>query len=211
MPLSDVALRRYDRLLTNYRTRTAFALAAAWDQLESYGEDDIAVFASTVAPVLAGAKRTAVATSTAVFALSLGIRPPSLSADAVDVQPRIDHPFLALWHAVSEGRPNDEALAAGRSQAEAVAQDFVQQTSRRTGDAVANLVDYRVQWRRVPNAGACSWCRTVAGQLYRTAESADFGHDRCFCMVIPAEGGDAQRVTRTYERGTGRRASGIRR
>lgn len=211
MPLSEAALRRYDRLLGTYRNRTAVALAAIWDQLGSYGEQDIDTFASIAAPVLAGAKRSAVASSTALFSLALDIRAPAIRADDIASTPRIDHPFLAMWHAVKEGRPNDEAIAAGRSQARAVGEDFVQQTARRTGDAVAEFVDYRVRWRRVPNASACNWCKTIAGQLYATAESADFGHDRCFCMVIPAEGGDGQRVTRTYERGTGRRATGVRR
>ena len=186
MPLSDTALRRYDRLLETYRTRTAFALTAAWDALGSYDEDDIETFARRTAPAIAGAKRTAVASSTALFALAFSVRPPAITPDDVDVEPRIDHPFLALWHAVAEGRPNDEALSAGRSQAAAVAQDFVQQTARRTGDAVAEAAGIDTRWRRVPNAGACSWCRTISGQLYRTAESADFGHDRCFCMVVPA-------------------------
>lgn len=186
MPLSEAALRRYDRLLGTYRNRTAVALAAIWDQLGSYDEQDIDTFASTASPILAGAKRSAVATSTAVFAIALGIRPPSVSPDAVEVRPRIDHPFLALWHAVKEGRPNEEALSAGRSQAQAVAEDFVQQTARRTGDAVARTARIEARWRRIPNADACPWCRTIAGQLYRTAESADFGHDRCFCMVVPA-------------------------
>lgn len=186
MPLSDVALRRYDRLLGSYRSRAAIALAVIWDSLDSYGEEDIATFASTAAPVLAGAKRSAVATSTAVSALALDIRPPALSVDDVDVEPRIDHPFLAMWHAVGEGRPNEEALSAGRSQAQAVAADFVQKAARRTGDAVARAAGVKARWRRVPNADACPWCQTIAGQLYRTAESADFGHDRCFCMVVPA-------------------------
>ena len=186
MPLSDTALRRYDRLLDTYRTRTAFALTAAWDALGSYDEGDIRTFARRTAPAIAGAKRSAVASSTALFSLAFGIRPPALTPDAVDVRARIDHPFLALWHAVKEGRPNEEALAAGRSQAQAVAEDFVQQTARRTGDVVARTAGIDTRWRRVPNAGACKWCRTVSGQLYRTAESADFGHDRCFCMVVPA-------------------------
>lgn len=186
MPLSDEAVRRYDRLLGYYRLRTAAALAAAWDRLETYDEQGIEEFVASTAPALTGAKRSAVASSTAIFALALGIRPPAVTPDDVRVEPRLTHPFLAMWHAVNEGRANDEAIAAGRSQAQAVAQDFVQQTSRRTGDVVARTAGVRTRWRRVPNAGACRWCQTISGQLYRTAESADFGHDRCFCMVVPA-------------------------
>ena len=186
MPLSDTALRRYDRLLESHRFRTAAILAALWDSLGTYDDEASEQFARRAAPTLAGAKRTAVASSVAVFSLALEVRPPAVSLDEVDVEPRIRHPFLAMWHAVNEGRPNEEALAAGRSQAEAVAMDFVQQTARRTGDTVARKAGVSTRWRRVPNAGACQWCQTISGQLYRTAESADFGHDRCFCMVVPA-------------------------
>lgn len=209
MPLSDEALRRYDVLLTTYRTRLASILAGLWDGLDSYDEAGVESFTTSATPALAGAKRNAVAASTAVFALALEVRPPAIRADAVEVVPRIDHPFLATWHALAEGRPYEEAVSAGRSQAQAVGEDFIQQTSRRTGDVVAETTGRRVRWQRVPNGNACEWCLTVAGQSYFSAESADFGHDRCFCMVIPAGGDEVgQVVTRTYERGTGRRATG---
>lgn len=186
MPLPTEALRRYDRLLTGFRQRTATALALAWDALDTYDDDGLEQFTALTAPTLTASKRAAIAASTAIFSLAFEIRPPALTVNDVAVTPRINHPFLALWHAVNEGRPNDEALAVGRSQAQAVGQDFVQQTARRTGDAVAQTAGIDTRWRRVPNAGACPWCQTISGQLYRTAESADFGHDRCFCMVVPA-------------------------
>ena len=186
MPLSDAELKRYRTQLATYRRRTSALLAALWDGLDSYDEEAAERYAISAAPILAGAKQASVSASVAMFALSQGIRPPSVPLDAVDVVARIDHPFLALWHAVNEGRPNEEALLAGRNQAEAVGADFVQQTARRTGDVAARESGTRVRWRRVPEPKACSWCRTVAGQLYRTAESADFGHDRCYCDVVPA-------------------------
>lgn len=209
MPLSETAVRRFDVLLARYRVRTALLLGTIWDRLDSYGAADVERFERMAAPVLDGAKRSAVASSSAMFALAFDIPPPGLRAEDVDVQTRIRHPFLAAWHATNEGRPFPEALAVGRSQAQAVAMDFVQQTSRRTGDAVARSADIRTRWRRVPNSDACRWCQDISGQTYATAESADFGHDRCYCMVLPADGaGMGQMVTRTYERGTGRRATG---
>ena len=207
MPLSDLAIRRFDRLLATYRARTAAFLVATWDGLGSYGEDDIDRFAAAAATTLAGAKRGSVAASVALYAIALEVRPPSIQPDDVDVEPRIDHPFHATWHAVAEGRPNEEALAAGRSQAQAVAADFVQQVSRRTGDVVAKATGVKTRWRRAPNAGACPWCKAVAGQTYHSSESADFGHDRCYCMVVPAGSTEGRRVTRTVVRGEGRRAT----
>lgn len=215
MPASDEAIRRYSLLLRTYRRRTSALLVAAWDALDGYDEQSADEYARNVSPALTGAKTAAVAASSGFFALALGIRPVSIRARDVLVEPRIRDPFLALWHASKEGRPLEEALTAGRSQAEAVGADFVQKTARRTGDTVAAASDVTVRWRRVPDANACNWCKTVAGQLYHTAESADFGHDRDGCVVVPVEGrrkdspaaGEPQGITRTVSRGSGRRAT----
>jgi hypothetical protein len=86
---------------------------------------------------------------------------------------------------LSQGRPFDEALEVGRSTAQAVAFDFVQSAARLTGDVVAKKSERTVKWQRVPSPGACEWCVEVAGQLYNSAESADFGHERCDCDAIP--------------------------
>ncbi len=185
MALSDEALRRYRRQVDARRRRTSLALAAIWDRYENYDTVDAEDFARRSSPVLTGAKASTVATSAAMFALALNIRPPGVRPRDVDVEPRIDHPFLSFWHALAEGRPRDEALAAGRSQAQAVGSDFVQQTARRTGDAAAKASGRRVRFERRPESGACPWCIDAATGTYRTARSADFGHDRCFCDVVP--------------------------
>lgn len=186
MALSAEALRRYRRQVDARRRRTAAALAVLWDRYENYDSADAEDFARRSQPILSGAKAATVGTSVAMFALATRIRPPAVSPDDVDVDPRIDHPFLAFWHALAEGRSREEALAAGRSQAEAVGADFVQQTARRTGDAAARAAGRRVRWERRPEPGACAWCQDAANQTYGTARSADFGHDRCYCDVVPA-------------------------
>lgn len=187
MALSAEALRRYRRQVDARRRRTAAALATLWDRYDAYDSADAEDFARRSAPVLTGAKTATVATSAAMFAMALNMRrPPAVRPDDVEVEPRIDHPFLAFWHALGEGRPREEALAAGRSQAEAVGSDFVQQTARRTGDAAAKASGRRVRFERRPEPGACAWCVDAADQTYRTARSADFGHDRCLCDVVPS-------------------------
>lgn len=157
-----------------------------WDQLGTYTDEDIERFIVSTAPAIKGAKRATVATSAGFFALATQTRPIAIRPQDVPVEPRITHPFLATWHALKEDRPYAEAVSAGRSQANAVGFDFVQSTSRRTGDIAAERSGTQVRWQRVPGGNACDWCITVAGQLYRTAESADFGHDRCDCAAIPA-------------------------
>lgn len=185
--VSDAALSRYQRRLLLYRTLTSAGLGTLWDDLDSYTDEDLERFQVQAEPLLAGVKAATVATSAAFFALALGLSPAGVKAADVAVEPRITHPFLSTWHALKEGRPFEEAVAAGRSQAEAVGFDFVQSTSRRTGDYVAKASGRKVRWQRVPGGDACSWCHTVAGQTYYSAESADFGHDRCDCSVVPAD------------------------
>lgn len=186
MPVSDELLARYRRQIGVYRDRTGLLLVAAWNGLPSYDETDIEAFEETTAPLTAGAKRAAVALSAGFFALALGVRPAAVDPDAVDITPDTTGPFHAMWHAFTMGRPYDEALQVGRSTAQAAGWDFVQRTARRTGDHVAEASGRTVKWKRMPTGKSCDWCRLVAGQTYRTAESADFGHERDDCDVVPA-------------------------
>lgn len=211
MPASSAATLRYQRLLDQYRRRTSAGLIAIWSTLDTIDEDRVDDFARQAAPVLAGAKQATVATSAGYFALAAETRPVAIRPEDVTIEPRIRHPFLASWHALNMGRDYEDALRVGRSQASAVGFDFVQETSRLTGDAFAERSGKKMRWYRVPTGKSCDWCIAIAGQSYATAASANFGHDRCDCSVVPADVSSVERVTRTYERGTGRRATGIRR
>jgi len=184
MPASDEAVRRYRATLEMFRARTAAGLVLVWDALESL--DDEEQFLVGVAPVLTAASRATVSTAAAFTFLALGERPRAVIPSDVVINLDRRGPLLAAWHAFSEGRPYEEAVEVGRSRTQALAFDHVQSTSRRTGDVAAATTGRTVRWRRVPGSKACDWCRTVSGQLYRTAESADFGHDRDDCVVVPA-------------------------
>lgn len=186
-PPVEVALPRYRRVLDSYRVRTAAGLVSVWDGLGSYDEGDVARFAAAVNPLLAGVKDATVAASTAFYALLADLPPPTVTAAAVPVDPRLRAPFTAMWRAFSQGRPYDEAREVGRSVAGATGEDFVTSTARRTGDAFAEVTGRSTRWTRVPSGGACAWCQTVAGQTYQSSLSADFGHDRCNCVAVPSD------------------------
>jgi hypothetical protein len=186
MPASDVQIARYKRQVKIYRDRASGLLVAGWDRLGSYRDDDIDRYIAQLDPFLTGIKTASVGLSSAFFALTTSTRPSGITPVDVDVQPRWRDPFLSTWHAVNEGRPWDEAFQAGRSMASAVGFNFVQSTARRAGDHAARKTGKQVRWRRVPGGESCDWCLLVAGQLYQTAESADFGHDRCDCDAVPA-------------------------
>lgn len=185
MPVSDQAMARYKRQIGIYRDRTAGLLIVAWDRLPAIDEENIETFERAVAAPLAGAKTAAVALSAAFFAMALNIRPVGIRARDVPTVADLRSPFTAAWHALTMGRPSDEAVAVGRSTTQAVGFDFVQSTARRTGDVVATASGKTVRWRRVPGPNSCDWCRLVADRGYRTAESADFGHARDDCDVVP--------------------------
>lgn len=187
MPASPETVARYRRQLGAYRLRTSALLVATWNRLGSWDRTDIERFEEVTAAPLAGVKTATVALSAAFFALYLDETPPGIDPDQIDVTPYTAGPFLARWHALSEGRPAAEALRVGASAASATGYDFVQHTARRTGDHAAEATGRDVRWRRVPGGKACDWCRMVAGDHYRTAESADFGHERDDCIVVPAD------------------------
>jgi hypothetical protein len=186
MPASPEAVRRYRRHLANYRLRTSALLVATWNRLGSYDRDDIATYEEQTAIPTAGVKQATTGLAAAFLTLTLDVEPTAVDPDAIDVTLHTSGPFHAMWHALKEDRPFTEALQVGRSTASATGYDFVQRVARRTGDHVAEANGLDLRWRRVPGANACDWCRLVSRDDYRTAESADFGHERDDCIVIPA-------------------------
>lgn len=187
MPVSEAALRAYKRQIAVYRDRTAATLVAAWDRLPAYNEDDIEAFTRSTAAPVAAARTAAVSLSAAFFAVALGTRPVGVNPRDIDVVPDLRGPFRATWHALTTGRPYEDAVTVGRSTSQAVGFDFVQHTARRTGDHVAAASGREVRWQRVPGANSCPWCIDMAaGNTWPTAEAADFGHERCDCDAVPA-------------------------
>jgi hypothetical protein len=187
MPQNREVVARYRRQLGAYRLRTSALLVATWNRLGSWDRADIERFEAATAAPLAGVKTATVSLSAAFFALYLDEAPPGVDPDRIDITPYTPGPFLAAWHALKQGRPLPEAIQVGASTASAVGYDFVQHVARRTGDYSAAATGRDVRWRRVPGGKACDWCLMVAGDHYRTAESADFGHERDDCIVVPAD------------------------
>lgn len=166
-------------------TRSGLIVLGIWDDLGSWNRADIERFEELTAPTISAAKKAAVTLAVGLYAAILQRRPPSLPIEAIEATFNSETPFTAVWHGLKEGRPFDEALASGRSTVDAELGRFVNSASRRTGDHVTEAAGVDVAWRRIPSAKACPWCVTVAGQLYKTSETADFGHDRCDCTAVP--------------------------
>lgn len=69
--------------------------------------------------------------------------------------------------------------------------------SRAAADTVVDATrrdEQAVGWSRIARAGACRFCRMLAGRggVYRSGRSARFAaHDRCHCVVTPSWDADA--------------------
>ncbi len=166
-------------------TRSGLIILGIWDDLESWDRADVERFLDLTAGPVAAAKKAAVTLALGLYAAIFETRPPAITPAAISATFNAETPFTAVWHGLSQGRPFDEALASGRSTMDAEIGRFVNSAARRTGDHVARAAKVNTAWRRIPSSGACEFCARAAGQLYKTSETADFGHDRCGCTAVP--------------------------
>ena len=181
----EALVGRHKAAQANIADRTGRQIELAWDQLGSWNRRDIERFVEQTEPHLSAAKKAALILAVGFYARILQTRPPALTVASIDATYNPESGFTALWHALSEGRPFDEALVVGRSAATAQVDRFVASTARRTGDHVATATRQQVAWKRIPSASACPFCVSASGQTYKTSETADFGHDRCGCTAVP--------------------------
>lgn len=185
-PEQKVLYGRFRSAMRSHRDRTNVGLLTIWDRLGAHDEADVATFARSATPILAGAKQISVATSAAFYSYILDLpRPPAVTAADVVLDPDLRRPFAAYWHGLAEGRPFADALGAGRSVAGHTGSDYLTSVSRRTGDAVAKTAGVETRWMRVAGPDACPWCMERDGGIYATAEDGDFGHERDACDMVP--------------------------
>lgn len=178
--------RRFQQVLTTIGDSTARRLQPAWNALSEYNEADIPTFAKQATPILTAAKTVAVHHAGAYYALTAGVAPAGISVATIATQPDLRAPFISVWQALKSGNPYEDAVAAGEGRLDAISRDLITSSARQTGDEVVSKAGLRVVgWERIPDDGACPWCEEVAPGFYLTAESADFGHDRCGCTADP--------------------------
>lgn len=161
-------------------------IARAWAALPDYDEQRIPTFARATESTFNAAKLGAIAHAGGYYAISAGVQPVGVNPNLIDVAPDVRAPFIAVWNALDSKLPIADAISAGSARTEAVVANLVQSAARRTGDEVHKQAGVRVHgWERIPDGDACPWCLDVAPGFYHSAESADFGHDRCGCTAAP--------------------------
>lgn len=181
----DAALRsaliaRYQLRLDELAKRLGITAQQAWLALGSYETADIERLAAAVDPAATVARSAASALSGATISALSGVNVGLPKLEPIDWQ----QPFNLYWKSLTEV-PWDEAVQIGGRFAEATGFDSVQDAARQTAQH-ADDSGRITAWAREPDGTACDWCVEVAGQLYHSADSADFGHDRCGCAVVPA-------------------------
>lgn len=176
----------FQRVLIALGEHSTPHLQALWAKLPNYDEPQVERFAREATPFLTAAKLVAVRHAVGYYSLAAGTSPIAVPIDAIAVNADMREPFISIWNALKHGEPFDSAVAAGSGRVDAVVRNLVTSSARRTGDLVIGQSGRKFHgWRRIPDAHACPWCIQVAGQRYKTAESADFGHDRCGCTAQP--------------------------
>lgn len=172
------------------RARAAAAIAAAWSALPSYDETDVPAFLARAVPVTTAAQHTSVALTAAFLARRLRSQPASVPAAAILAQVRngtppadvYRRPFVTVWSALKDGKLYEDAAAAGLARASSTAEMDVQLAMRQTLVTVGQVDERILGYQRVPDAGACEFCRLIAGQRYTTDQLMPV-HNRCGCGV----------------------------
>lgn len=174
---------RYQDTLRILRTGLTVLLVNEWRKLGSYDRDRVPEWETRIDPaVTTFAGRTAAVTAAYMSIITdtpvRGVTPPPVLAD-----PEI--PFLRTWRGLNQGKPWEEAVAAGES---AVAEYSTEVVQYSTADAAEQTSQGTVGWRRVLVGVSCEWCALVSTQRYTSRQSATFGHANCDCEVVPITG-----------------------
>jgi hypothetical protein len=182
-------VRAYQAGMSRVRDGAARHAQAVWEQVPGIDERYVDGFAEEATTALAPYRRTAVDLASGMVSTLLDDMPEGDWATADEGDPEVwRQPFISVWQALGSGRPYAEALLAGFLRAAAVGKDEVTGAGRAT---MRSLADDRITgWRRALTVPACDWCTEVAGQVYRSAESADFGHEGCHCEPVPIIGAE---------------------
>lgn len=161
-------------------------LQRMWGNLDSHNSDDVAALTSRAGSFVSASKSTSVRQSLGYYQVLSGTKPPLIHPDEVDVDATLRDPFISYWLALKNGHSEDEALALGSSRIVDVVTNLVVGASRQTGDLYVAKAGLQVDgWERIPESSACDWCEELALDTYASADSADFGHDRCGCTAAP--------------------------
>lgn len=184
--LADAHIEGQARL----RDLTAQAITLTWAGLPGYDRANLDEWLSKAVPIVLAGQRASVALTDAFIALAghrapLGINPGPIIdriRGATTPETVYERPFITLWSKLSDGTQYESAVKDGLERAQSAAATDVQMAMRNTLQAVGEADPTILGYRRVPDPGACAFCRLVAGQRYTTRDLMPI-HNHCGCGV----------------------------
>lgn len=187
----SLAAERHITAQERLRTATQAAVLALWAGLASYDESEVPGWLAAVLPIVLGAQRQSASMTAAFLAASTGGLPVGADMAVVTgaavragVEPAevYRRPFVQVWSALAEETPYADAVAQGGQRARSTAGMDVQLSMRATLADVGARNPRILGYQRVPDAGACKLCKTIARQRYTVRQLMPL-HNGCGCGV----------------------------
>ena len=178
--------RRFQQSIATIVARGAPIAQKAWDALDNYDESAIDDLIAATLPPMSAVRSSSIRQAAGYYTVLAGVKPPPIAVAEISAVPNMREPFISVWQALASGQPFEAAVSIGRSRLEAVTANLANTSARQTGDVFVAKAGLTVHgWQRITDPGACDWCQMVAENTYDSADSADFGHDRCGCTAAP--------------------------
>lgn len=190
------------------RQATAAALGAVWFSLPAHNRENLDEWLSTALPVVEAGQRQSAALTNAFLARAVGRQPVPLDvASLIGAAARngtppetvYERPFITVWTALKNGRELPEALRQGLDRATSTAEMDVQLSMRETLRQVGEADRLILGYQRVPDPGACEFCRVASTQRYRISDLFPL-HNRCGCSVDVIRGTERPDFSGRYDR-----------
>lgn len=192
MSLVDAHITAQERL----RALTRRGVQVIWRDMRSYNDSDVARWLARVLPLVDAAQRHGVALTDAYLARALGRRPLGLDVrlltgaavrGGTPPEEVYRRPFVEVWTDLKNGKPYDQAVAAGMARAAMAAATDIQLSQRATLGAVQTADSQIVGYKRAPDSGACPYCQALAGAFTRDGGAGPL-HPGCGCSWTPVVG-----------------------
>lgn len=188
-PLADAQIAAKQQLMQ----LIAQLVTGAWKSLPHYNEAQVDQFLSTVLPLTAAANQQSVLLTQAYLSQALGQPPPPLDPAPIVAGIRngatpeevYKRPFVTVWSALKRDLPWATAVKMGLDRATSAAATDVQLSfthSLQASAAASSGTDQIVGYQRVPDAGACDFCKAATGQIYHSSDLMPL-HSFCACGV----------------------------
>jgi hypothetical protein len=167
-------------------------VGGAWRELPGYDRQNVDQWLAAVLPIVEAAKRQSAALTEGYIARALDRPAAGVDVDALIASLRggvpaaevYERPFVNVWTALKKGEQYTQAVESGLARATSTAEMDVQLTMRSTAAAVQVADPSIFGYRRVADAGACSFCSEVDGAYVKSANAMPL-HNRCGCGIEP--------------------------